>query len=123
LVEDCSVIKAHSAGQWVKCSLKERATRVTLVLDLNYWLSRCVIVFSKRLFVIVELLIILLVSGVILCLSRFVISNVDILEKGLLLFTVSLLNESFNLSLILAILLGIPRIVGDSLSHLNNLKV
>ena len=77
------------------------------MLDLNYGRGRGVVIFSKRLFIIVELLIILLIGCVILSLPRRVISHINILEESLLLFTVSLLNVCFNFSLHLLALISV----------------
>lgn len=96
---------------------------VALLLDLNYGRGRGVVIFSKRLFIIVELLIILLVDGVELGLSRFVVSHIHVLEKSLALFLVGLLKESFNLRLHLLLLLGVTSLLDDCMSHLDDLKV
>ncbi len=96
---------------------------VALLLDLNYGCGRGVVIFSKRLFIIVELLIILLVDGVELGLSRFVVSHIHVLEKSLTLLLVGLLKESFNLRLHLLLLLGVTSLLDDSMSHLDDLKV
>ena len=58
------------------------------MLDLNYGRGRGVVIFSKRLFIIVELLIILLVDGVELGLFRFVVSHIHVLKKGLTLLLI-----------------------------------
>jgi hypothetical protein len=122
-IENGAILEALRAGQGVEGSLEDRTARVTLTLDLNYWLSRRVVIFSKRLFIIVELLIIFLVDSIKLCLLRFVISNINVLEKCITLFFIGLLKESFNLSLHLFLLLGISCLLDDSMSHLDNLKI
>jgi hypothetical protein len=107
LVENGTVFEAFGSGQGVESTLENGTARVALLLDLNYGFGRGVVIFSKRLFIIVELLIILLVDGVELGLSRFVVSHIHVLEKSLALFLVGLLKESFNLRLHLLLLLGI----------------
>jgi hypothetical protein len=103
--------------------LENGTTRVALLLDLNYGRGRGVVIFSKRLFIIVELLIILLVDGVEFGLSRFVVSHIHVLKKSLTLFLVGLLKESFNLRLHLLLLLGVTCLLDDCMSHLDDLKV
>jgi hypothetical protein len=103
--------------------LENGTAGVALLLDLNYGFGRGVVIFSKRLFIIVELLIILLVDGVELGLSRFVVSHIHVLKKSLALLLVGLLKESFNLRLHLLLLLGVASLLDDCMSHLDDLKV